>query len=67
MKEKRYLATAEFYVFETDDDIAEMMARSIAKDIAQKHDGSCAVVVKLQRAPFGRAGLQEQEQIKLKA
>jgi len=67
MKEKRYLATAEFYVFETDDVVAEMMARSIAKDIAQKHDGSCAVVVKLQPAPFGRAGLQEQEQIKLKA
>jgi len=67
MNEKRYLATAEFYVFETDDAMAEMMARSIAKDIAQKYDGSCAVVVKLQPAPFGRAGFQKQEQIKLKA
>jgi len=66
MNEKRYLATAEFYVFETDDDMAEMMARSIAKDIAQKHDGSCAVVVKLQPAPFGKAGFGKQEQIKLK-
>ena len=52
MIDKRYKAVVEFYVFECDDDMAELMARSIAKDIDRKFDNQ-AVLVKLQKKPFG--------------
>ena len=63
MKEKRYLTTVEFYTFAEDDEVALMLSRSIAKDIAQNYDGSSAVVVRLQEKPFGREGYGAGEDI----
>ena len=56
VSEKRYLVTAEFYTFGETDEIALMMAQSIAKDISKNHDGSHAAVVMIEEKPFGRAG-----------
>jgi len=63
MNEKRYTATVEMFVFETDDWAAEIMARSIAKDIAGKYDNQ-ACVVEIRHQPFGR--VKQGEPIKLK-
>lgn len=63
MTEKRYVAKVEMFVFETDDWAAEMMARSIAKDIAGKYDNQ-ACVVEIRRQPFGE--IKQGESIKLK-
>ena len=63
MTEKRYVAKVEMFVFETDDWAAEMMARSIAKDIAGKYDNR-ACVVEIRHQPFGE--IKQGEPIKLK-
>jgi tRNA U55 pseudouridine synthase TruB len=63
MTEKRYVATVEMFVFETDDWAAEMMARSIAKDIASKYDNQ-ACMVEIRHQPFGE--IKQGESIKLK-
>jgi len=63
MNEKRYTATVEMFVFETDDWAAEMMARSIAKEIAGKYDNQ-ACVVEIRHQPFG--SVKQGEPIKLK-
>jgi len=63
MNEKRYTATVEMFVFETDDWAAETMARSIAKDIAGKYDNQ-ACVVEIRHQPFG--SVKQGEPIKLK-
>jgi len=63
MTEKRYVAKVEMFVFETDDWAAEMMARSIAKDISGKYDNQ-ACVVEIRHQPFGE--IKQGESVKLK-